>query len=94
MNGKLFPFGIFKLLWGKRNLHHLRTALMGVLPEYQGKGIDALLNLRSINKGLESGHKTISEMSWILETNKDMISVAKRMGGTHDKTYRMYSKKL
>lgn len=94
MNGKLFPFGVFKLLWGKRNLHHLRTALMGVLPEYQGKGIDALLHLRSINKGLESGHKTVSEMSWILETNKDMISVAKRMGGTHDKSYRMYSKKL
>ncbi|MDR9418903.1 GNAT family N-acetyltransferase [Gracilimonas sp.] len=94
MNGRLFPFGIFKLLWGKRDLHHLRTALMGVLPEYHGKGIDALLHLRSINKGLESGHKTVSEMSWILETNKEMISVAKRMGGTHDKTYRMYSKEL
>ena len=94
MNGRLLPFGIFKLLWGKKRINELRTALMGVLPEYQGKGIDALLHLRSINNGLESGSKTTSEMSWILETNKEMIRVAERIGGRLDKTYRMYSKEL
>lgn len=94
MNGRLFPFGIFKLLWKKRKLNELRTALMGVLPEYQGKGIDALLHLRSINNGLESGNKTTSEMSWVLETNTEMIRVAERIGGRLDKTYRMYSKEL
>ena len=94
MDGRLFPFGIFKLLWGKRKLKSLRTALMGVIPEYQGKGIDALLHQRSIKNGLESEGKTISELSWILETNTEMIRVAERIGGKLDKTYRMYSKEL
>ncbi|MCH2450434.1 MAG: hypothetical protein MK198_09845 [Gracilimonas sp.] len=94
MDGRLFPFGIFKLLWKKRKLKSLRTALMGVLPEYQGKGIDALLHHRSIQNGLKGQNKTSSEMSWILETNPEMIHVAERIGGTLDKTYRMYSKEL
>ncbi len=94
MNVRLFPFGIFKLLWKKRKLKSLRTALMGVLPEHQGKGIDALLHHRSIQNGLKGEDKTVSEMSWILETNSEMIHVAERIGGTLDKTYRMYSKEL
>ncbi|MAL18837.1 MAG: hypothetical protein CL670_06930 [Balneola sp.] len=94
MNGKLFPFGIFKLLWKKRKVSGLRTALMGVLPEWQGKGIDALLHQRSIQNGLESEGKTVSELSWILESNPEMIRVAERIGGELDKSYRMYSKEL
>lgn len=94
MNGKLFPLGIFKLLWNKKKLHTMRTALMGVIPEHQGKGIDALLHHRSIQNGLKGENKTESEMSWILESNPEMIRVAERIGGKLDKTYRMYSKTL
>ncbi|MFP8487789.1 GNAT family N-acetyltransferase [Gracilimonas sp. Q87] len=94
MNGNLFPFGIFKLLWNKRKLNTLRTALMGVVPEHQGKGIDALLHHRSIQNGLKGENKTESEMSWVLESNPEMIRVAERIGGKLDKTYRMYSKSL
>lgn len=94
MNGKLFPFGFLKLLFKKNKVRGLRTALMGVKPEYQGKGIDALLHQRSIQNGLEDGIKQESELSWILETNTEMIRVAERIGGTLDKTYRMYSKAL
>lgn len=94
MNGKLFPFGIFKLLWKKKKLNSLRTALMGVVPEHQGKGIDALLHHRSIQNGLKGENKTESEMSWVLESNPEMIRVAERIGGKLDKTYRMYSKSL
>lgn len=93
-NGKLFPFGLIKILWGKKKTKGLRTALMGVLPEWQGKGIDALLHHRSIKNGLKSDVNKESELSWILETNTEMIRVAERIGGKHDKTYRMYSKKL
>ncbi len=94
MNGRLFPFGIFKLLLKRKKINELRTALMGVLPEWQGKGIDALLHLRSIENGLKANGKTVSEMSWILETNVGMIHVAERLGGKLDKSYRMYSKDL
>lgn len=93
-NGKLFPFGLIKILWGKNKTNGLRTALMGVLPEWQGKGIDALLHQRSIKNGLESNVTKESELSWILETNTEMLRVAERIGGRYDKTYRMYSKEL
>jgi hypothetical protein len=50
MNGKLFPVGIFKLLYHRKKINRIRTALMGVLPKYRGKGIDALLHQKSIDK--------------------------------------------
>lgn len=93
MDGTLFPTGIFKLLWHKRNISQIRTALMGVLPEYQGKGIDALLHKEAITTGLKKGYWS-SELSWVLETNTGMMRVAERLGAQVEKKYRMYSKKL
>lgn len=93
MNGTLFPTGLIKILWNKRKINKIRTALMGVLPEHQGKGIDALLHHESIENGLKRGFWS-SEVGWILENNVNMIRVAERIGGTLDKVYRMYSKKL
>lgn len=93
MDGKLFPFGLFKILIGKRNIDMIRTALMGVLPEFQGRGIDALLHQKAIVNGMENGVMA-SELSWILETNTQMIRVAERIGGRLDKTYRMYTRSL
>ncbi len=93
MDGKLFPTGIFKLLWHKRKIDRIRTALMGVLPEHRGKGIDALLHHRAIENGLSSGVYS-SELSWILESNVEMIRVAEKIGGRRQKTYRMYQKEL
>lgn len=93
LDGKLFPFGIFKLLWHKRNINRIRTALMGVMPEYQGKGIDALLHKEAILNGRQVGYKS-SELSWVLETNTNMIRVAERLGAKIEKTYRMYRKEL
>jgi GNAT superfamily N-acetyltransferase len=91
--GRLLPFGIFKLLWHKRKIHKIRTALMGVIPEYRGKGVDALLHRESIIRGLAKGYDA-SELSWLLETNTEMIRVAEKIGGFKDKTYRIYGKAL
>lgn len=93
MNGKLFPFGILKILLNRRKITHIRTALMGVLPEYQGKGIDALLHRESIENGLKY-NKYSSEIGWILESNVQMNRVAEKIGGELDKIYRMYRKQL
>ncbi len=92
-DGTLFPTGIFKLLWHRRNIDQIRTALMGVVPEYQGKGIDALLHKEAIINGREVGYNS-SELSWVLESNKNMIRVAEKLGASIEKTYRMYCKDL
>jgi GNAT superfamily N-acetyltransferase len=43
MKGKLFPFGIFHLLKAKKHSKTVTFYLIGVLPEYQNKGITAIL---------------------------------------------------
>lgn len=93
MDGKLFPFGLFKILFNKGKIDKIRTALMGVLPEYQGRGIDVLLHREAIENGLKENVYS-SEVGWILENNVQMVRVAEKIGGTLDKRYRMYSKKL
>jgi len=93
MNGNLFPFGFLKILFNRRKITKIRTALMGVKPDYQGKGIDALLHRESIENGLRY-NKYASEIGWILENNIQMNRVAEKIGGEHDKTYRMYKKDL
>lgn len=93
MDGTLFPTGIFKLLYHRRHINRIRTALMGVLPKYRGKGIDALLHQKAIQNGLEVGYDA-SELSWVLESNIEMIRVAEKIGGYKSKTYRMYQMDL
>ena len=93
MDGTLFPTGIFKLLLKRKKINALRTLLMGVLPEYQGKGVEALLNQETITKGSANGYFS-SEMSWILESNTQMIRVAERLGGFKEKRYRLYEKPI
>lgn len=91
--GRLFPFGLFKLLYHKRKITSVRTALMGVIPEFQGKGIEALLNKHTIVNGMAKGY-TSSELSWVLESNTAMIRVAERLGSSVEKRYRLFTKKV
>lgn len=91
LEGKLLPTGIFKLLYHRRYIDSIRTALMGVLPEYQGRGFDALLHKEAIVNGLDKGYVS-AELGWILETNTEMLRVAEKIGGHVEKTYRMYEK--
>ncbi len=93
MDGTLFPTGIFKLLYYRRQINHVRTALMGIIPEYQGRGLDALLHRRTVEDSKPKGYYS-SELSWILESNTQMIRVAERLGAKLEKTYRMYTKSL
>lgn len=93
VNGRLFPFGIFKLLWYRRKIDRLRVFTLGLRPEYQRKGIDALFYLRIYQNGLDAGlHQ--AEASWILEDNWGMRRGLERMGGHVYKTYRVYGTEL
>ena len=43
MNGKLFPFGVKHLLQAKKHAKTVTFYLIGVLPEYQNKGVTAII---------------------------------------------------
>jgi hypothetical protein len=89
-NGRLLPFGIFKLLWYKRKIDMLRLVIMGVLKEYRHMGIEACFIHDTYQAGLKMGVWRC-EMSQIVENNVAMNNVLARMGTSIYKTYRIYN---
>ena len=92
-NGKLFPWGIFKLWAGIPRIKTLRVITAAVKSSYDHLGLGALLYPELIKQALEHNFKE-SELSWIAEGNTKMISVAEDLGAVNYKTYRVYSKSL
>jgi GNAT superfamily N-acetyltransferase len=93
MGGRLFPFGIFHFLIGRRSIHHIRVMAMGVLREFRRAGIDILLYNDTFENGLRRGYHS-GEMSWILEENKLMRRALERFGAKVTKVYRIFEKVL
>ena len=93
INGRLMPFGLFKLLYYKKRIKTVRVITMGVIPKYLKRGIDAAFYYKSVetarNKGVAGG-----EFSWVLETNDMMNRAAVNMGAEAYKTYRLYDFQL
>ena len=93
MNGRLFPFGFLKLLKEKKKIEWARILILGVAPEFQKKGIDALLYWALIQNAAKLGIK-YGEASWILEDNEMMNNALINMGGELYKKYRIYNIKF
>lgn len=92
-NGRLFPFGLLKILWHMRKISHVRVLTLGLIPEYRGMGIDHLLYLRIFRSAGEHGIYQ-GECSWVLEDNVAMTRPLERMGAHVYKRYRMYDRPL
>ena len=88
-NGRLFPFGLLKLLWHKRKIDTARVLTFGIKEKYRQQGIDALMYYEVYKIGVEKGYRR-GEMSWILEDNILMNRAAENMGATLYKRYRIY----
>jgi len=93
MDGRMFPIGWLKYLWYKRQVDWLRVFALGVVKEYRGRGIDALLYYETAKAAAANGYKH-AEMSWILENNDMMNRAIKMFGAEVYKTYRLYEKSL
>jgi GNAT superfamily N-acetyltransferase len=93
INGRLFPLGLFKLLWYRRYINAARVLTLGLKPAFHRMGIDAMLYLRLWEAARKNHYPTV-ECSWILEDNWPMRRGLERMGGWLYKTYRIYEKTL
>ncbi len=71
----------------------MRATVGGVLEEYRGRGVDAVLFLESLKGAIERGYKQF-EISWVLESNIPMRQTALNFGGRVYRTYRIYEKRL
>lgn len=99
MNGRLFPFNIFKLLW-RMKVARTKTArmpMMGVRKSLQSSPIGAALALSVIKSVREfnfSRGVVDSELSWILARNSRVRHVIEMVGGEPYKTYRIFEKAI
>ena len=88
-NGRLFPFGLPKLLWHSRKIDTARVLAFGIKKKYREQGIDALMYYEAYKIGVSKGYRR-GEMSWILEDNTLMNRGLENMGATLYKRYRIY----
>jgi len=85
---------ILKFIWLLKTKHpkEARLAAMGVHPDFRNTGIAALFYYETLIRGKQ---KYIGgEMSWVDETNTEMIKSIQVMGGKKYKTYRLFEKEL
>ncbi len=92
-DGRLFPFGLPRLLGRKWIIDQARLLLLGVLPEYRAAGLYPLLVYELHRQARTTRYRHI-EFSWVLEDNRDINQPAAQVGAVHYKTYRIYEKPL
>lgn len=91
--GRLFPTGIFKLLFQRKKLNGVRVLMLGVLDGYRKLGIEACLYGHLIKNGISKNIK-YAECSWMLEKNYLMNHAIEQINGERYKRYRIFEKPI
>ena len=77
--------GSLKVAWGAQEV---RLHQIFLLPEFQKRGIDAMLYVSCYKRAVQEGYSW-AELSWVLETNELMRRAAENLGAKPYKRYRI-----
>ncbi len=91
--GKLFPFGWYHILRDKKRTKWVNVNGLGILPEYQGLGGNAIMYVE-MAKTILSYQFEHCDTVFVGEENYRSFSDNESMGVTWYKTHRMYFKDL
>ncbi|MFW6140625.1 MAG: hypothetical protein ACOC5S_04655 [Acidobacteriota bacterium] len=91
--GKLLPFGFIPILKAMKKPERMDVLLVGVLPEYQSKGVNALFMTDLTKKCLEKGIK-YAESNAELEENVKVQNFWRYYDARQHKRKRIYFKTL
>ncbi len=91
--GRLFPFGIIHLLLEMRRTDWLALNGAGILPEFQGRGGNALLYTEMENT-IRDFHYKHADLTQVAETAVNMRRDLENIGGKAYKNHRVYIKHL
>ena len=89
INGRLFPFGFLRILFGRKKIKKIRLISTNVIPKFQRWGLGLVLMTRLVPDIMKWGVQE-AEFSWVLESNKLSRGTLERGGTIRDKTYRIY----
>lgn len=89
--GELLPLGWLRFALGLRQVHTAAFKLIGVLPEYRGTGLHAVL-IKHVVEGAQRAGYTRIDGSVIDERNGPMRAVVEGAGMTVWRRYRFYER--
>ena len=92
LNGRLSLPAMLKFLYlkKKKTMTRARGVLMGVIPEYQGRGIEAGIILNLVKVFERKSHYTEIEFSWVGDFNPKMRKIFISVGCVSVKHYITY----
>lgn len=91
--GKLFPFGLFRILKEMKKSKKMMLMLGGVRKDFRGQGIDVLMAVRMWHSA-KKNNMTLIDSHLILENNARMRAECERLDGKIVKRFRIYQKSL
>ncbi|MDE5639358.1 MAG: hypothetical protein K2I47_06150 [Odoribacter sp.] len=95
LNGKMNLWGMLKFIY-YRHIRKMDVALgqlFGVVPEFQGKGVEAAMIKRFCEKIVENNsHYKYLEMNWVGDFNPQMMHLMEYLSATPAKTHITYRK--
>jgi hypothetical protein len=91
--GRLFPFGIIHLLLDMRRSEWVAINGAGILPEYQGRGGNALL-YSEMEKTIQEAGFRHADLTQVAESAVQMRRDLETVGGVSYKNHRVYERKL
>jgi hypothetical protein len=89
MNGRLLPFNFIKLFTQKKKIKWARILTLGIIPEFQKRGLDTVFYWEIVNRAANIGIR-LGEASWVLEDNDMMNRGLELMNGERYKRYRIW----
>lgn len=92
--GRLFPFGLLDILLELRRTDTVSVNGMGILPEFQGHGGNAILYSEMGRTLLGFKQFTHVEMTQVAETTEQMRADLKNLNGVEYKNHRVYRKRI
>ncbi len=92
-NGRLFPFGLLQMLWDMRRTNWTSLNGMGIVPQFQGLGGNALL-YSEMEKTIKSSHFIHAELTQVAETAVQMRRDLINLGAKPYKNHRVYIRHL
>jgi hypothetical protein len=99
LDGKMFPFGILKMLWRLKvaGTKSGRLLILGIRKKWRHvrryAGLSAYLYVE-MNRSAHLLGLTSGELGWTLEDNAAINAGIRLMGGRLEKRYRLYEKEL
>lgn len=93
LNGRLFPFGIFKYFWYKRKITGARVFAQFVVPKFRNKAVNGAIFYKLMVESKRKGY-TYGEGSTIGEMNVESRRSVEGAGGKLYRIYRLYKRDI